>query len=251
MLTYKIRRIALLVVIELRLYFKSGPAVWWTFLLPAILLWMLATLANTNSATSIGYLMGGSCSLVVVTAGLIGTSPYVVQMRERRVFEVFGLLGMYPGEIALGVALSRWILAVVQLVVMISIGGVLLQGLRESTVIARLPNVLLILTILSAVMQVIAQSVTLIAKSPAGSRAVASAVGYGLIFAGNTGLERVLPKHMACLVSLLPTYHIRRAFEWSLGSEVNWVNSILLMLILMIMFGTLNSLCICWRARTL
>ena len=252
MTTYRIRRIATLVGIELRLYFKSGPAVWWTFLLPAILLLLLSVgFGNGDTATALGYLMGGLCSLVVVTAGLIGAAPYMVQMRERRVFEVFGLLGMRPGDIAIGVALSRWILAISQLTVMIILGGVLLRGLRENSVIARLPAVLLILAIISAVIQVLAQSVTLITKTAAGARAVASAIGYGFIIAGNTGLERVLPNRMAPLVSLLPTYHVRRAFEWALGRETCWGNSILLMVVLMMMFGAVNSLCVRWRARTL
>ncbi len=235
-------KICALAGLELRLYSRYSVAVWWTFILPLIIL--VISRFRMSELTREYYsslLIPGLCTYVVLTTSLMGSASYIIGMREFRVFEVLGLLGLKKSDIQLGLLLSRGGVSSIQCVVVMLTGMLLFSIAPHGWHWVRL--VLLPIGSLLCVWVVfeISLLVSIYIKTAQAATATATVLLYILIMFGGCFFDiAVLPTYIIGLCYVLPSYHITNIWTWFLGEETHVLDSFLLLVVYAMMLRVIN-----------
>lgn len=171
--------------LEMKLYMRHSIAVWWTFCVPIIILFILGIFLQDTMKEYYGpILIPGLCTTVLLSSSIMGLMPYLVSMREARVYEILLLLGMNRIGILSANIISRSVLSVIQIVILFILGAIFFPGYGMIQILQGLP--LILGTILFGVLLFfqISAILSMFAKTGTGANTLASVVFYPLILFG-------------------------------------------------------------------
>jgi ABC-type transport system involved in cytochrome c biogenesis permease component len=230
--------------LDIKLYLRESIAVLWTFLMPTALMLGMGLFLPAGAKEAIyPTIIPGMCTIVIITAALIGVTALVVDTREAGVFETLKLLEIGPREVLGMYIVSRGIMCAIMVVIVFALGIALFPV--SHFILSAYTITLFFMTIFLGVILFfnMALAIGVFFRSAPSAHVAGMIVSSVLIFAGGCYFDMgELVPSLRFLVMLMPSFYLNNLFSVVLGQTQDVVESALILAIFTVGLTTFNML---------
>ena len=192
---------------ETRAYLRNQAAIFWTFVYPLMLFFILISIfGGDNNDSYLYFLIVGLAALTVVSTALFGFSSVLVEMRSTGSFKMLQIFPIRRFEFLMAFTLSRVLLLTTYCLLFIYILAVaygLQLPIRIQTVLSVATMILLGSIAFMAVGLIIAGTIT----KPATAAAIINLINVPVIFLSDLFIPvSVMPETVRAVATLSPVY---------------------------------------------
>jgi len=179
------------------------------------------------------------CTTVLFSTTFLNAGPYIVQMKQARVYEIFGLLGMKPFKIQIGLIVSRWFLCCTQLLLLFLFGVLMFHLGSVKRIFFMIPYTLFVIGLAAFVSFQLSVMLTLLVKTREGAHSIGLLGFYLLISLGGCFYDiETVPEWLTQIAYAIPTFNINSLFSFTFGSCKHCFESLLIL----VMYGLVTTL---------
>lgn len=236
---------------EMRHYFRLSGSVGFMFIVPVIPIVLVALLMdNTTKEVYAPIFVPSLCTTFLLSLSFMGGGPYIIQMKQARVYEVFDLLGMTSNQIQFGIMTNRCLLCFAQLSVILLASNLAFSLLSGAEVLFSGIKFVGATLLVSIVFFQISLTLAIFIRNREKARVVARALIYILIPLGGLFFDvTMLPDWMTALAYISPTYNANVLFKSALNGNENIVASIAILVVYCQGATLLNTLLLDFRSK--
>lgn len=234
---------------NLKIVYRDPAGLFWTIALPLVI-YIGLSLAPINKYLQLSFdysqfILPGIIAYVIMQGGIYGLGYWMVDMRAQGVIKRFLVTPLRQWELALAVVASRLVVALLQVVLLTTIGILFFGAVFEWNIIP----ILIVILLGGGIFLMIGLLISTIASSYQAAAPITAGVGLPLTVLGNMFFPiTVLPSVVQSLAKVLPITPLAQALRTLYVEPFNLTSIQNQLLILVVWFILILGLTV-WRFR--
>jgi ABC-2 type transport system permease protein len=203
------------IAIENKLFIRAKDALFWTLLFPAFFIVLYGFIYgdqvwSSYNMRAIDYTLPGLIIMAILVTGIMATATGFIEDREKGIFRRFAVTPLKRQTIIAGSIIQRYIVILVQTVILILIGVLAFQA----EISGNFFTFWLVLTVAALCFLSIGFALTTAVKSARAATPVCMIAFFILLFLGGIFFPlEIMPEFLQYICKVLPSTHINDAMR--------------------------------------